>query len=829
MSSDVTAMSAAPHLAGLLSAHGPDRQEELRRMQGDSSPEGSPTGRPRHGRRASPEPVAPATYVVYHGGGAAPAPAAAAAATFQSSRATGRPGAPPGPPRGGGAPPGGSGHRLRVQEGAGGGRPGDPLRKSSVLLARDAEAGGAPSAAAARARAPGAAAGRRRPPPGPGGGAAHRAPHQHANLRGPPGPAQSLVRRPYATSEQLGLAGSNPAALQDAEDGARRRPAAVDLADVRQQARAQQAVGADGELPGGDLGGLLEEAHRGGDGAGDALLGALETQLAGIGREMAGGPPALTEGLRRGQEALGRELAGAGAGAGAPGGLPEEWTREGSDSGQSAAEREVRGKVAAAARQARRFRVAASHVDDARRATMGLGRRRLSIHAERRHKSPGGGPAGPAGAGTGAAARGRAREAAGRGGSPGRPGARAPGDGLEDALRRIERGDVPAEVRERAASGRRGGAAPPPEAAGGGGGGGDDSPPGLRKWGQLRARVEASVQASRERSAKAGVAGAARAARARARGEEPPAAGGLGDTLRDSLAGASDLRKSHAQLISEAKVEFYLKERDGNAGAARRGPAGAGEAKDGPRPASGGAPSRRRTPTPELHTNEELYGQKLSWKQSKVLQLGLLRAPEGGVRVSAHEADGPIAALPDHEYTRWQQVDLPPWDGGAPSTPAAREAQRSRPRTREARELQAHLISLSELLLSARGDLEQHRRAVLRARTHPLMEEGDVEVPESVRIARQLIAKLSRRTKVQAANPETLGAALGEAILGIPADSRQALVAGLVLLEEVALLRYLQDSYTAQRQGIEQRRAHRALDRLHRRVDAEERRHVLDR
>lgn len=263
--------------------------------------------------------------------------------------------------------------------------------------------------------------------PGQQNESAGPASHAHANLRGPPGPAQKLVTKPYSTSEQLGL-GSSAAPAQQSPAS---KPPLVDRAAVRKQAEGMANRGGGGRGIGSGLDWVMERAACGGHRAGQELLETLDRQLDQLARELKEAPPVLTDGVRAGQAMLGDAIEAGGRGVegdvrggdgaeggGPPGkrtraramfakasqklGLLKEATeafdattdlvvaadvrrvrRGASGSGEGEeeeeeeeAEREVAMRLAEAAKQARRFRLLAPGVDDAKRAAMGMPKRR---------------------------------------------------------------------------------------------------------------------------------------------------------------------------------------------------------------------------------------------------------------------------------------------------------------------------------------------------------------------------------------------------------------------------------------------------------------------
>ena len=79
-----------------------------------------------------------------------------------------------------------------------------------------------------------------------------------------------------------------------------------------------------------------------------------------------------------------------------------------------------------------------------------------------------------------------------------------------------------------------------------------------------------------------------------------------------------------------------------------------------------------------------------------------------------------------------------------------------------------------------------------RRRNHPLMTDADVEQPPGVRESRRLVTEFLGRLRMGLMDAERMGTAVGAALLGIHAEARASLVAGLVLLEEGPMLHYLQ-------------------------------------
>lgn len=235
--------------------------------------------------------------------------------------------------------------------------------------------------------------------------ASWRAAHSHAHMRGPPGAARALVGRPYATSTLLGVSQADPVRLQRPVDGARR--AHLDLAAVR--AEAEERVGP-------DFADMLSEARAGGQAEAARLIGGLERQLEDLAREMTDKAPALTEDVRLGQRRLGTDLEARAGSAAGPGPATLQRMRsqglmqareprdaeagddvvcrsplrevggirfrvnsgmEGAHRGMEAeedgeGEERVKARVADAARQARRFRLLAPQVNEAKRLALGL-------------------------------------------------------------------------------------------------------------------------------------------------------------------------------------------------------------------------------------------------------------------------------------------------------------------------------------------------------------------------------------------------------------------------------------------------------------------------
>lgn len=102
-----------------------------------------------------------------------------------------------------------------------------------------------------------------------------------------------------------------------------------------------------------------------------------------------------------------------------------------------------------------------------------------------------------------------------------------------------------------------------------------------------------------------------------------------------------------------------------------------------------------------------------------------------------------------------------------------------------------------------------------------------MEKPAPVREAKRLVRAFHSRVGAEQADASRTGAAVGAALLQIHPEARVSLVAGLVLLEEMAMLHYLQEQYTAQKQGREQRRNRKRLEEIFREVEEEDRLHVV--
>jgi len=191
------------------------------------------------------------------------------------------------------------------------------------------------------------------------------------------------------------------------------------------------------------------------------------------------------------------------------------------------------------------------------------------------------------------------------------------------------------------------------------------------------------------------------------------------------------------------------------------------------------------------------------------------------MRVSAAE----LESDQELDATRWRDTD---WEEvedhvNKHKVKAGGSAKPVTGASRASKELRDILVRLVEAVGGSRAEIETYRRKVLYARNHPLMTDADVEQPPGVRESRRLVTEFLGRLRMGLMDAERMGTAVGAALLGIHAEARASLVAGLVLLEEGPMLHYLQESYMAQRQVQEQRRNRRRLEEIMREVQGQER------
>ncbi|CAG9467288.1 unnamed protein product [Pedinophyceae sp. YPF-701] len=145
---------------------------------------------------------------------------------------------------------------------------------------------------------------------------------------------------------------------------------------------------------------------------------------------------------------------------------------------------------------------------------------------------------------------------------------------------------------------------------------------------------------------------------------------------------------------------------------------------------------------------------------------------------------------------------------GLPKTGVAREAEDAR----------AQLEALADALFENTAAVQEFHRAVQAAATDPMGDPTLVEVPPAVGHLRRMAQAFERRVGGKTCVDRVCDA-VGHVLVTLDPQRRQALVQGLIMIQEMPLLKFLQETFLSARSAVSQRNLRRRLDDLVRAVD----------